>query len=282
VRRLVEAAPARMTLGARAGAPLVTGERSLLTPDGCCVEIYDLVTGEKRGTTADDVATISRVVDALPEIDFCWPAVSAQDRPVDARSARAVLAVANTGSTCRSDRRRAELAEWRQDGAGGERLGERFAPSHRSASARHGHPARERRGDLDAGLTSRKWHPIGSLSCRWGLTTPITMAALRRGIAEARRVRVQAACPGAPVFICFIPSVMDPKSGDFTGGARGCHGRGCWRRHTYGLPSGVNPSGAKSRAGSRRWMTPRRRTSLAAGVDMSPGWGMVSGGRIFS
>ena len=42
VRRLVGLAPAQMTLGARAGAPLVTGQRSLITTDGCCVEIYDL------------------------------------------------------------------------------------------------------------------------------------------------------------------------------------------------------------------------------------------------
>ena len=81
VRRLVDLAPARMTLGARAGAPIVTGERSLITTDGCCVEIYDLDSGEKRGTTAEDVATISRVVDALPEVDFCWPAVSARTAP---------------------------------------------------------------------------------------------------------------------------------------------------------------------------------------------------------
>ena len=44
VRRLVGLAPAHMTLGARAGAPIVTGERSLVTTDGCCVEIYDLET----------------------------------------------------------------------------------------------------------------------------------------------------------------------------------------------------------------------------------------------
>ncbi|MEI6726419.1 MAG: trimethylamine methyltransferase family protein, partial [Actinomycetes bacterium] len=50
VRRLVALAPRAITLGARAAAPIVTGERSLLTTDGCCVEIYDLETGEKRGT----------------------------------------------------------------------------------------------------------------------------------------------------------------------------------------------------------------------------------------
>src|SRR5690606_13580380 len=98
VRRLVGRAPARMTLGARAVAPIVTGGRSLMTTDGCCVEIYDLETGEKRGTTADDVATISRVVDALPEVDFCWPAVSAQDRPAEVRGLHELyLAMANTG-----------------------------------------------------------------------------------------------------------------------------------------------------------------------------------------
>jgi len=98
VRRLVALAPPRMTLGARAAAPLLTGERSLVTTDGCCVEIYDLENGEKRGTTADDVATISRVVDAMPEVDFCWPAVSARDRPADVRGLHELyLVIANTG-----------------------------------------------------------------------------------------------------------------------------------------------------------------------------------------
>ncbi|MFA4964120.1 MAG: trimethylamine methyltransferase family protein, partial [Thermoleophilia bacterium] len=59
VRRLVALAPRRLTLGARCAAPLVTGTRSLATTDGCCVEIYDLESGLKRGTTAADVATIA-------------------------------------------------------------------------------------------------------------------------------------------------------------------------------------------------------------------------------
>ena len=81
---------------------LVTGERSLLTTDGCCVEIYDLETGEKRGTTAEDVATITRVVDALPEVDFCWPAVSAQDaRPRGAACTSSTWPSPTPASTCR-------------------------------------------------------------------------------------------------------------------------------------------------------------------------------------
>jgi trimethylamine---corrinoid protein Co-methyltransferase len=90
------------------------------------------------------------------------------------------------------------------------------------------------------------------------------------------------------VFICFIPSVMDLKTGDFTGGAPedtlmaaavGDVG------HYYGLPTqcGVNSSGAKLPG----WQSALDDTtttflSLASGVDLLTGVGMVSGGRIFS
>jgi trimethylamine--corrinoid protein Co-methyltransferase len=124
-----------------------------------------------------------------------------------------------------------------------------------------------------------------------GSTTPITMAgSLVVGIAEALAAVcvIQAAVPGAPVFICFIPSVMDLKTGDFTGGAPedtlmaaavGDVG------HFYGLPTqcGVNSSGAKLPC----WQSALDDTtttylSLAAGVNLLTGVGMVSGGRIFS
>ncbi len=65
--------------------------------------------------------------------------------------------------------------------------------------------------------------PVGFVTMPMGgSTTPITMAgSLVVGIAEALAAVcvVQAAFPGAPVFVCFIPSVMDLRTGDFTGGA---------------------------------------------------------------
>ena len=134
--------------------------------------------------------------------------------------------------------------------------------------------------------------PIGFVTMPMGgSTTPITMAgSLVVGIAEALSAVavIQAAVPGAPVFICFIPSVMDLKTGDFTGGAPedtlmaaavGQIGR------FYGLPTqcGVNSSGAKAPS----WQSALDDTtttflSVVAGVDMLTGVGMVSGGRIFS
>ena len=99
---------------------------------------------------------------------------------------------------------------------------------------------------------------------------------------------VQAAVPGAPVFVCFIPSVMDLKTGDFTGGAPEDTVMGAAVADVgrfYGLPTqcGVNSSGAKEPS----WQSALDDTtttllSLAAGVDMLTGVGMVSGGRIFS
>lgn len=297
VRRLVAGAPARMTLGARAGAPLVTGERSLITTDGCCVEIYDLETGEKRGTTAEDVATISRVVDAWPEIDFCWPAVSAQDRPVEARGLHELyLAIANTGKHVQTvtvvEPELAEVAVRMALAVSGSEETLRAEPPI-SALLGTVTPLGNDEGTLEAGLVfAEAGIPIGFVTMPMGgSTTPITMAgSLVVGIAEALSsvCAVQAVVPGAPVFICFIPSVMDLKSGDFTGGAPedtimaaavGDVGQ------YYGLPTqcGVNSSGAKEPS----WQSALDDTtttylSLAAGVDMLTGVGMVSGGRIFS
>ncbi|MFA4965545.1 MAG: trimethylamine methyltransferase family protein, partial [Thermoleophilia bacterium] len=148
-------------------------------------------------------------------------------------------------------------------------------------------------GTLDAGLVfAAAGVPVGFVTMPMGgSTTPITMAgSLVVGIAEALAAVcvIQAAFPGAPVFICFIPSVMDLKTGDFTGGApedtiMGAAVADLGRY--YGLPTqcGVNSSGAK-RPGWQSALDDSTTTylSLACGVDMLTGVGMVSGGRIFS
>ena len=297
VRRLVGLAPPRLTLGARAAAPLVTGARALVTTDGCCVEIYDLESGEKRGTTAEDVATIARVVDALPEVDFCWPAVSAQDSPVEVRGLHELyLALANTGKHVQTvtvvEPALAQVAVRMARVVAGSEARLRAEPPI-SALLGTVTPLGNDAGTLEAGLVfAEAGIPIGFVTMPMGgSTTPITMAgSLVVGIVEALAAVcvIQAAVPGAPVFVCFIPSVMDLKTGDFTGGAPedtimaaavGDVG------HFYGLPTqcGVNSSGAKLPG----WQSALDDTtttylSLACGVDLITGVGMVSGGRIFS
>ena len=134
--------------------------------------------------------------------------------------------------------------------------------------------------------------PIGFVTMpQGGSTTPITMAgSLTVGIAEALSgvCAIQAAFPGAPVFICFIPSVMDLHSGDFSGGApedtlmaAAVGNIGAY----YELPTqcGINASAAKLPG----WQSvtddvTTTYLSMLAGVDMLAGVGMVAGGRIFS
>ena len=294
---LVSRAPRRLTLGAREAETLITGNGSLLTTDGCCVEIYDLESGEKRPTGGDDVAAISRLVDALPQVDFCWPAVSAQDYPAERRGLwELYLTLANTGKHVQTvtvvepllAREAVRMAEAVAGGA--EAL--RQAPPI-SALLGTVTPLGNDEGTLEAGLVfAAAGVPIGFVSMPMGgSTTPITMAgSLAIGIAETLSAiaAVEAAVPGAPVFACFIPSVMDLKTGDFTGGApedtlmgaaAGDIGR------YYGVPTqcGVNAAGAKV-PGWQSAVDDAATTflSLLAGVDMITGVGMVSGGRLFS
>jgi trimethylamine--corrinoid protein Co-methyltransferase len=297
VRQLVALAPASLTLGARAHRTLVTGEGSLLTTDGCPTDIYDLETGAKRPTTAADAIAITRIVDALDEVDFCWTTVSAQDRPVERRGLYEIYDVlANTGKHVQTvtivDQAQARVAvEMARAIAGGD-LGVRRAPP---ISALLGTitPLGHDEGTLDAAFVfAAAGVPIGFVTMpQGGSTTPVTMAgSLTVGIAEALSgvCAVQAAFPGAPVFICFIPSVMDLHTGDFSGGApedtlmaAAVGNIGGF----YGLPTecGINASAAKLPG----WQSvtddvTTTYLSILAGVDMLTGVGMVAGGRIFS
>jgi trimethylamine--corrinoid protein Co-methyltransferase len=297
LRGLLAKAPPRFALGARAGATLSTGEGSLLTTDGCCTEIYDPEDGRRRPTEGADVAAITRLVDALPQVDFCWPAVSAQDYPVERRGLwELYLALANTGKHIQTvtvvEPHLASVAvEMATAVAGGaDKL--RLAPPI-SALLGTVTPLGNDRGTIEAGLVfAEAGVPIGFVSMpQGGSTTPITMAgSLVVGIAETLSAVaiVQAVVPGAPVFVCFIPTIMDLRSGDFTGGAPedtlmaaavGDIGR------FYSLPTqaGVNASGAKT-AG---WQSAiddvaTTFTSLLSGVDMLAGVGMVASDSLFS
>lgn len=83
----VKLAPARYTLCARdpANDLVLDGDHAYLSSDGCPAEIIDLDSGQKRYGRKDDLATIARVADALPQIAFLWQSVSAGDVPVHVR-----------------------------------------------------------------------------------------------------------------------------------------------------------------------------------------------------
>jgi trimethylamine:corrinoid methyltransferase-like protein len=296
-RELVCRAPRHFTLGARDGRHRATGDGTLITTDGCPTEIHDLDSGERRATTAADVAAIARLADALDEVDFCWPAVSAQDRPVERRGLHELyLALANTGKHVQTvtvvEPVQARVAvEIARLVAGGEREAREHPPL--SALLGTVTPLGNDEGTLEAALVfAAAGIPIGFVTMPMGgSTTPITMAgSLVVAMAEALAgvALVQAAHPGAPVFVSFIPSIMDLQTGDFTGGAPEDTLMGAAVGDIgafYGLPTqcGVNASSAKAPG----WQTAMEDVtttfvSMMAGVDLLTGVGMLAAGRVFS
>ena len=111
VEEAVARAPRRVLLAARDGARDVTldGSRTWLTLDGTGAAVLDHRTGERRPSSATDVADATRVADALDEVGFVWPAVS----DVEAAPATEVLdtlalLLANTGKHVQPEVQRQE------------------------------------------------------------------------------------------------------------------------------------------------------------------------------
>ena len=55
------------------------GDRMLCTSDGMTTYWYDDLTGERRAGTSDDLVAITRLSEALPEIDYLWPTIQTGD-----------------------------------------------------------------------------------------------------------------------------------------------------------------------------------------------------------
>ena len=94
----------------------------------------------------------------MPEVDFCWPAVSAQDRPAEVRGLHELyLAIANTGKHVQTvtvvEPELAEVAVAMARAVAGSRRAAARRAAHQRA-ARHGHSARQRR--------RARWRPAWS------------------------------------------------------------------------------------------------------------------------
>lgn len=78
-------APHELLLASRDGRRdlRIPDGRSHVSTDGCGVNVWDLDTGVRRPSTQRDLADLTRVADALDEIDLQWPMVVAGDQPVE-------------------------------------------------------------------------------------------------------------------------------------------------------------------------------------------------------
>jgi len=81
VERCLETAPHQVLLAARDPAHDVwLGDGSLsFTSDGTATYVVDDESGARREGSAADLRTIMRLFDALPDVDYVWPTISARD-----------------------------------------------------------------------------------------------------------------------------------------------------------------------------------------------------------
>lgn len=222
-------APHAYTLAARTPAEDVhlDGHHVHAGTDGCGVEIIDIRTGVKRRTTLQDVADIARIADSLEEISFHWVAVSAQDCPPEARGLHELAAVWKNSTkhvqtesiyTPREARGCVEMAALL---AGGKKeMRQRPILSMMQCTLS---PLAQDGGSIEAALIAAEAGlPTGFMtmaSC--GMSGPATPAGnLALGNAEvlSALALIELAFPGAPVFYAAAQTVMDLKTGAYTGG----------------------------------------------------------------
>ena len=200
-----------------------------LSNDGCGVRVIDPETGELRPSTKADVADSARFVDAVPQVSFYWgPVVTAEDVPLATRPLHELEAVfANTSKHFQAvdvvgedmTRRAVEMA--RVVAGGAEELRRRPIMSLIACPI---DPLSNEAVSLEAALVcAEAGVPVGFLSLTLACASaPATMAGnlvVNLAAVLAGIVLLQLAHPGAPVFLAGAPSVMDLKTGGYTGGS---------------------------------------------------------------
>jgi trimethylamine--corrinoid protein Co-methyltransferase len=300
VRAALEAAPKAPLLAARDPRcdVVLDGRHSYLSNDGCGVWVLDAATGERRRSTLADVAESARFVDAVPEVGFCWgPIVTAEDVPRETRPLHELEAVfANTSKHfqavdvvgAETTRRAVEMA--RTVAGGAEELRRRPLMSLIACPI---DPLGNDAVSLEAALVAAEaGMPVGFLSLTLACASaPASLAGnlvVNFAAVVAGLVLVQLAYPGAPCFMAGAPSVMDLKTGGYTGGSPEDYvlaAAGTQMAHHFGFAvnMGTMASGAKEPG----WQAAvddafSTQASVAAGAEMMSGCGLLDGSTTLS
>jgi trimethylamine--corrinoid protein Co-methyltransferase len=85
ISRALKSAPRNIRLCSRRGVDyeIPGNDVQMISPDGQPPAVFDIDTGKKRLSVLRDVKNFAIVCDALPEVDFVWPPVVANDVPED-------------------------------------------------------------------------------------------------------------------------------------------------------------------------------------------------------
>ena len=224
IEAALAAAPRAYTLAAREPAwdlPL-DGAHGYLSVDGSAAEILDLETGLRRPSTEADLAQVTRLADALPEIAFLWQGVEAGDRPVPVRPLHELRTqLANSGKhvqlmtavTPLAARGAVELARAVAGGADALRARPILSSFQVSLS-----PLQFEGDALEAALVyADAGVPAGfvvmAIGCATAPATPAGVLAQSNAEVLAGVTILETLAPGAPTFYGACSTTMDLRSG---------------------------------------------------------------------
>ncbi len=293
------AAPRSYTLAAREPAwdlPL-DGRHGYLSVDGSAAEILDLETGARRSSTEADLAEVTRLADALPEISFLWQGVEAGDRPIPVRPLHELRTqLVNSGKhvqlmtavTPLAARGAVEMARAVAGGAAALRARPILSSFQVSLS-----PLTFEGDALEAALVyADAGVPAGfvvmAIGCATAPATPAGVLAQTNAEVLAGVTIVQALAPGAPTFYGACSTTMDLRTGLVAcGGPEDLLYQAAFAqmaRH-YRLPVSVGTfaPGAKApdwQAGLENGLSGF--VSLLSGADMLSGAGLLYAARVFA
>ena len=277
---------------------LIDGRHCYLSNDASGVFVHDHRTGEKRPSTKQDAATSARFVDALPDISFYWgPVVTSQDVPPATKALHDAEAVLTNTSkhfqtvTTVGERPARYLVEMAAAIAGGtDELRRRPILSFMQCAV---DPLGHDGPNLEANLVAAE-HGLASGFMPMPLsagTAPATLAGnlvVQNAGALSGVVLLELAFPGAPVFFSGAPSVIDLKTGGYTGGSPEDYllaNAATQLAHHYGLPMamGTMATGAKE-PGWQAAVDDSLSTfaSVMACADMMNGAGLLDGSKMLS
>ena len=277
---------------------LIDGKHCYLSNDGSGVFVQDPRTGQKRPSTKADAAESARFVDALPNVSYYWgPVVTSQDVPPQSKALHDAEAVLTNTSkhfqavTCVGEKSARYLVEMAAAIAGGtDELRRRPIVSIMQCAV---DPLAHDGPNLEANLIAAE-HGLASgfmpmpLSCGTGPATLAGNLVVHNAEALSGTVLLELACPGAPVFFSGAPSVIDLKTGGYTGGSPEDYllaAAATQLAHFYGLPMamGTMATGAKE----PDWQAAvddslSTFASVMSCADMMNGCGLLNGSKILS
>jgi trimethylamine--corrinoid protein Co-methyltransferase len=243
-------APRRYTLCGRRpelDAKIGSEEGTYFYCSGEAPKVVDLKTGERRLSIKSDVENMAKIADYLPIVSLIWPTVSAGEQGKTAPIHGVEACFNNTEKHVQTESVMDEISaryaiEMASVIAGGrEKLRERPLFSLLLCAIA---PLAHDKGGIESALAfAEAGLPIGFMSMpTMGLTAPPYQAScLATGLAEVLSgcVLIQIAHPGTPNYITIIPSVIDPRSGDYFMGssfAQITSAAAVQLAHSHGLP----------------------------------------------